>query len=205
MAEFRARFLRLALSNANNRVILERAAELDLPDWWLTAGALFQTVWNVLDGRSAAAGILDYDLFYFDANDLSAEAETNVNDAAGELFSDLDILVEARNEARVHLWYEEEFGVPGKRFESSCDAIDHFAASTCCFAISRHANGEFEVYAPHGYGELLSWRVRPNPVLAPRGVYEAKGRRWKQEWPSLSIEPWPPGGPDEGPLGNAVS
>ncbi len=135
MAELRTRFLDLVLSNANNQTILERAGDLDLPDWWLTAGAVFQTVWNVLDQRPADAGIQDYDLFYFDPKDLSAESETNVNRHAAALFADLDILVEARNEARVHLWYEEEFGVPGKRFESSRDAVDHFAATTCCFAV----------------------------------------------------------------------
>jgi len=187
----RARFLQLALSNPNNRIILQRAAALELPDWWLTAGALFQTVWNALDCRPPATGILDYDLFYLDGDDLSAAAETEVNRAAAQLFSDRDIVVEARNEARVHLWYEQDFGVPGRRFQSSRDAIDHFAATTCCFAITRRLDGELEVYAPFGYEDLLSRRVRPNPVLAPRDVYEAKAGRWKREWPMLDVEPWP--------------
>ena len=30
--------------------VLDRAERLDLPDWYLAAGCLFQTVWNVLDG-----------------------------------------------------------------------------------------------------------------------------------------------------------
>ncbi|WP_234036664.1 hypothetical protein [Rhodococcus sp. P-2] len=33
--------------------------------------------------------------------------------------------------------------------------------------------------------------VRPNPVLAPREVYEAKAARWRREWPALTVEPWP--------------
>jgi hypothetical protein len=33
--------------------------------------------------------------------------------------------------------------------------------------------------------------ARPNPVLAPRHVYQAKITRWLQEWPSLSVLPWP--------------
>jgi hypothetical protein len=94
---------------------------------------------------------------------------------AAEPFSDLEIVVEARNEARVHLWYEQEFGVPGKRFESSQDAIDHFAATICCYAISRRDEGSLDVYAPYGFEDRLRQRVRPNPVLAPRRVYETKG------------------------------
>lgn len=45
--------------------------------------------------------------------------------------------------------------------------------------------------APHGYVDLFAQRVRPNPVLAPRYVYETKTARWQQQWPGLLIEPWP--------------
>jgi hypothetical protein len=162
-----AEFLELVLQNANNRVILERAGRLGVPDWWLTAGAVFQSVWNGLTWRHANAGILDYDLFYFDRDDLSAASEQRVQCDATRLFDDLDVVVEVRNEARVHLWCEDEFGVPGRRFTSSKDAIDHFAATTCSFAITCRDDATFEIYAPHGFTDLLSRRVRPNPMLAP--------------------------------------
>jgi hypothetical protein len=32
--------------------------------------------------------------------------------------------------------------------------------------------------------------VRPNPVLAPRHVYQEKTARWRQQWPSLTVLPW---------------
>jgi uncharacterized protein len=101
------------------------------------------------------------------------------------------VTVEVRNEARVHLWYESRFGVPGVQFSSSRDAIDHFASTTCCFGVSRSMHGELVGYAPHGYADLFAKRVRPNPRLAPREVYETKARRWRQEWPSLIVDPWP--------------
>lgn len=184
-------FLDHVLRNTNNRVILDRAPRLELPDWWLTAGAVFQTVWNVLDGREPAEGIGDYDLFYFDAGDLSWEAEDVVIRNAAELFADLDVVIEVRNEARVHLWYEEHFGVPAKPFASTCDAIDHFASTTCCYGVTQNSAGELDVYAPHGYDDLFNQRLRPNPILAPRHVYERKAARWTLEWPGLSVEPWP--------------
>ena len=184
-------FLDLVLRNPANRAILERASALEVPDWWLTAGAVFQTVWNVLDGRDPGAGIADYDLFYFDATDLTYEAEDTVVRRAAGLFEDLGVTVEVRNEARVHLWYESRFGVPGVRFTSSVDAIDHFASTTCCFGVSRTSDGELVDYAPHGYDDLFAKRIRPNPRLAPREVYETKARRWQQEWPTLVADPWP--------------
>jgi uncharacterized protein len=187
----RARFLDLVQRNPINAAILARGPALAVPDWWLTAGAVFQTVWNVLDGRDPRAGIADYDVFYFDASDLSYEAEDAVIRRAESLFADLGVTVEVRNEARVHLWYEAHFGVPGVRFSSSRDAIDHFASTTCCFGVSRTADGELIDYSPHGYADLFAKHVRPNPRLAPRQVYEAKVRRWQQEWPSLVVDPWP--------------
>jgi hypothetical protein len=187
----RKRFVDSVLRNEVNRTVLERGAQLSVPDWWLTAGAVFQTVWNVLDGRDPTAGIGDYDLFYFDSSDLSWEAEDAVIGRARALFADLDADIEVRNEARVHLWYEQHFGVPATAFSSSRDAIDHFASTTCCYALTRSRAGDVEVYAPHGYADLFARRVRPNPVLAPAEVYQRKTARWAAEWPSLSIEPWP--------------
>ncbi|WP_299521214.1 nucleotidyltransferase family protein [uncultured Serinicoccus sp.] len=49
--------------------------QLGLREWWLTAGAVFQNVWNAIEGRPAGYGINDYDVFYFDAEDLSWDAE----------------------------------------------------------------------------------------------------------------------------------
>jgi uncharacterized protein len=181
VSDQRDRFLDHVLRNANNRVILDRAPALGLPDWWLTAGAVFQTVWNVLDGREPTAGIDDYDLFYFDAHDLSSEAENVVIGRASELFADIGVVVEVCNEARVHLWYQEHFGAPAKAFESSRDAIDHFASTTCCYAVNRNPAGELDVYAPHDYDDLFSQRLW-STRLAPRHVYERKAARWTHEW-----------------------
>ncbi|PCK28483.1 MULTISPECIES: nucleotidyltransferase family protein [Rhodococcus] len=187
----RERFLEIALANPVVATIVDRAPKLGLPEWYLTAGGLFQTVWNHIDGRDLGAGIKDYDLFYFDAGDLSYDAEDRVIRSAAELFADVDADVEVRNEARVHLWYEQHFGIPGVPFTSCRDAVDHFASTTCCFGITKGSDGTVDVYAPHGYDDLFDMIVRPNPVLAPREVYEAKAARWRREWPALTVEPWP--------------
>ncbi|MER7179429.1 nucleotidyltransferase family protein [Streptomyces hyaluromycini] len=105
--------LRSALSqNETLTDVMTRAATLELPGWYVTAGCLFQTVWNVATGRPPANGIKDYDIFYFDDSNLSWEAEDAVIKAGKTVFADLPAVVEIRNEARVHLWYEQKFGVP---------------------------------------------------------------------------------------------
>ncbi|WP_346623138.1 nucleotidyltransferase family protein [Blastococcus montanus] len=184
------RFVELVAADPTVRAVLERAPALGLDDWWLTAGVLFQTVWNALTGRPAGTGIRDADCFYFDP-DTSWAAEDAVIRAGADLFADLPVPVEMRNEARVHLWYERKFGVPAAPFRDCADAIDHFAAVCCCYGIRVGGGGAVEVYAPHGYDDLFALIVRPNPRLAPRHVYEAKAARWVEEWPELTVLPWP--------------
>ncbi|MGW5232070.1 nucleotidyltransferase family protein [Streptomyces nodosus] len=170
--------------------VMTRAATLELPSWYVTAGCLFQTVWNVVTGRPPTSGIKDYDIFYFDGTDLSWEAEDAVI-KAGQEVAGLPAGVEIRNEARVHLWYEQKFGVPCSPHESTEAAIDSFAATTCCLGVRLDPNGEWRVYAPHGLSDVFNLVVRPNPVLAPREVYETKAARWRDEWPELTVLPWP--------------
>ncbi|MFG3018819.1 nucleotidyltransferase family protein [Streptomyces sp. NPDC048254] len=184
--------LRSALSqNEILTDVMTRAATLDLPGWYVTAGCLFQTVWNVVTGRPPANGIKDYDIFYFDDSDRSWEAEDAVIKAGHEVFADLPAEVEIRNEARVHLWYEQKFGVPCPPHESTEAAIDCFAATTCCLGVRLEPGGGWRVYAPHGLSDVFNLVVRPNPVLAPREVYETKAARWQDEWPELAVLPWP--------------
>ena len=189
------RFLALVTADPTVRAVLDRAPALGVQDWWLTAGVLFQTVWNAVTGRPMGTGIRDADLFYFD-EDTSWDAEDAVIRAGAELFADLPVPVEIRNEARVHLWYEEHFGTPAPPFRDCADAIDSFAAVYCCVGVTADPDGGLRVYAPHGYGDLFALVVRPNGRLAPRHVYEAKAARWSQQWPELTVLPWGPGNPD---------
>ena len=82
--------LRAALDlNRTLGEVLSAAAAMNLPGWYLVAGCLYQTVWNVVTGQPPEAGILDYDLAYFDASDLSWEAEDAVIQAGREVFAGL--------------------------------------------------------------------------------------------------------------------
>ena len=71
------RFLELVTADPTVRAVLDRAPALGLDDWWLTAGVLFQTVWNGLTGRPSGTGVRDADFFYFDP-DTSWAAEDAV-------------------------------------------------------------------------------------------------------------------------------
>jgi len=184
--------LRLIQQNPLVVEITNRAPLLDLPDTWIVSGCLFQTVWNVLSGQPPTRGIKDYDLFYFDSSDLSAESEEEINRHGADLFSDLDSEIDIRNQARVHTWYEQEFGVRGyPQLTKSTDGIDNFLAVCCMVAIRRNGSREMDVYSPFGVDDVLNRVVRPNPWYpnAPVDFYNRKAKRWSAMWPDLRIEP----------------
>lgn len=170
--------------------ILDRMSSLGLPDCWLAAGGLFQTVWNVLSGRDPTTGILDYDVNYFDATDLSWEAEDKAITTAAGVFGGIKAQIEIRNEARVHLWYEAKFGVVCPPYRSTRHAISTFPNCSSCVG-ARLDGGDLEVFAPFGLTDMFAMRARPNPVLAPAAVYEQKTTRWARQWPQLTVLPWP--------------
>lgn len=82
---------------------LRRLPALELPGWYLGAGCIAQTIWNIAHGKPATADIADYDLAYFDP-DLSAERENDVASRVDKLLEDLPVRPDVKNQARVHLW-----------------------------------------------------------------------------------------------------
>ena len=183
-------FRQVVGQNETLGAVLTEAAAMSLPGWYLVAGCLYQTVWNVLTGQPPEAGIRDYDLVYFDESDLSYEAEDAVIRAGNESFAGLPAPVEIRNQARVHLWYREKFGIPCPPHASSETAIDTFEATVASLGVRLEAGERWRVYAPYGLSDVFNLVARPNPVLATRDVYEAKTTRWHRQWPELTVLPW---------------
>src|SRR5271163_3520077 len=96
--------------------VLSVACHLNLPDWLVFSGAVYQPVLNHLTGRPLDYGIKDYDLGYFDASDLSYDAEDAVIRRVKAAFDEpLRSMVEVRNQARVHIWFETKFREPTGR------------------------------------------------------------------------------------------
>jgi uncharacterized protein len=190
-SEQAGRFAMQALTNPVNRTILDRLPDLALPDAWLVAGCLYQTVWNLQGGRAPRAAIKDYDVFYFDECDLSWDAEDRMIRRAARCFADLDIRVEVRNQARVHLWYAERFGSGYPALRSSRDGIDRYLVSCTCVGLAPHAGGTLELYAPYGLDELYAGVLRPNPANLRPVLYAAKAASYRARWPWLTITDGP--------------
>lgn len=177
------RFLADLLSNRHNRAILDRWEQLALPDGWLVAGCLFQSVWNLRMGRAPESDIKDYDLFYFDGQDLTREAEERVQARVDEVLGDLGITIEAINQARVHLWYEQDYGYPYEALSCSRDGIERFLVPSTCVGVRPG-----EICAPYGLELLYDGVLAMNPLVPHRDLFEAKAASYQRRWPWLTIE-----------------
>lgn len=179
-----ASFLRDVASNPVNRAILSRWSELALPDGWLVAGCLFQTVWNLKAGLPPHADIKDYDLFYFDPTDLSKEREMQVQAHADSVLGDLGVRVEVANQARVHLWYPEHFGQRYPRLTSAEYGIARFLVLETCVGVRPQ-----QCHAPYGLAGIYAGTLSSNPLIPYPDLFARKVASYQSRWNWLSVVP----------------
>jgi len=179
-------FLAAVLCNPAHEIIARALDDLALPDAWIVSGCLVQTVWNGLTGRAVDYGISDYDVFYFDPETSWAAEDAVIRTVAARL-GDVGAPVQVRNQARVHLWYPDKHGLPYPPLRRSTEGIDRFLTRNTMVGLRRDGDG-YEVYAPHGFGDIAGLIVRPNPgANFSAANYAAKAARWKALWPELTV------------------
>jgi uncharacterized protein len=188
-ASLQARLEAILRASPSMMQVLETTRQLDLPDWLIFSGAVYQRVLNHLTGRDPDYGIKDYDLGYFDASDMSYEAEDAVIRRAAAAFAPpFDALVEVRNQARVHVWFEGKFGEPYAPLTCSGEALQRFVSATFAVGVRLERDDRLTVVAPFGLDDLFALRMRPNPTRKTGG-FARTAANLKARWPELSVEP----------------
>ena len=91
---------------------LRAARDVAAPDWLINAGAIRDAVWDDLHGRPLTALPRDIDVGFFDPDDLTPERDRAVEAALHARAPQLPW--DAKNQAAVHLWYPQRFGVDGR-------------------------------------------------------------------------------------------
>lgn len=173
--------------------VLVGLREDGLPDHLLVAGAIYNLVWNRLTGRDDPTGINDIDVFYYDASDLSWDAEDLVIQRLATRFAHLPLPVQVRNQARVHLWFPQKFGTPFSPLTSSAEMLGRYASKTHSVGTRLNADETMTIVAPFGLDDIFSMRIVPNPALANKKAHEAKAARAQSMWPEVTVLPWPDG------------
>lgn len=190
MQHQRQLFERIVRADPDLMRLLAALRDLGLPQWRLVAGCLYQTVWNVLTGRPRGTGIKDYDLIYFNASDLSWAAEDSVIREVAAATHDFPGPVEVRNQARVHLWFEQRFGAPYPPLACADDALSRYASLVHAVGVRLEQDGRLDVVAPFGLADLFAMVIRPNRVMDNRAPHAAKAARVKAIWPEVTVIPW---------------
>jgi hypothetical protein len=174
---------------------LRAARAVDAPDWLICAGAIRDAVWDDLHGRPLDAVPADIDLAFFDPSDLSPARERAVQDACLDHAPGLPW--QAKNQAAVHLWYPERFGLDVEPFSSSAEAVATFPETASCVGVrlldddDGRAGDGLVVVAPYGLDDLLGCVCRHNPARVPRSFYEQRvaATRWRERWPLMRYVP----------------
>ena len=188
VSELRERLAAILCATPPLMRVLIVARHLCLPDWLLFSGAVYQPVLNHLTGRPLDYGIKDYDLAYFDGSNLSYEAEDAVIRRVRAAFDEsLRSMVEVRNQARVHLWFEAKFGEPYSPLSCTAEALERFASATFAVGVRLEPDDWLHIEAPFGLADLFALRLRPNPRRKTVGFVRTSADV-RRRWPEVIIE-----------------
>jgi hypothetical protein len=167
--------------------VLRTIRDQQLPDSMVFSGAVYQPVLNHLTGRPPSYGNRDYDVAYYDARDLSYDAEDAViRRVAGALSSPLRERTQVRNQARVHLWFEEHFGEPYAPLADSAEALTRFPSASFAVGARLEADDGITIFAPFGLEDLFALRLRPNPLRATPSFAKTVASV-EERWPEVQI------------------
>jgi len=186
MSELEDRMRAILRASPTLMRVMTVARDLDLPDWLVFSGAIYQPVWNHLTRRPPEHGIKDYDLGYFDP-DTSWDAEDAViRRVASHFAPPLRDQVEVRNQARVHLWFEDHFGEPYAPLADTAEALERFAAPACAVGARLERDGGLTIVAPFGLEDVFAMRLRPNPRREPKGLARIIASA-RARWPEVTV------------------
>ncbi|WP_293904670.1 nucleotidyltransferase family protein [Phenylobacterium sp.] len=167
--------------------VLTTLRDLDLPDWMVFSGAVYQRVFNHQTGRPLDYGIKDYDVAYFDASDTAYEAEDVVIRRVAAAFDPpLREMVEVRNQARVHLWFEDKFAEPYPPLADSAEALTRFVSPVFAVGVKLEPDDRLAVFAPFGLEDLFALRMRHNEARRSPNFGRVADRA-KARWLELEV------------------
>ena len=170
--------------------VIQGADMLGVEHYYVGAGCIAQTVWNVQNRFPPMYGIADIDFVYYDDTDLSWSGEDAVIRRVGECFGSLGIPLDVKNQARVHLWYRKKWGVEVPPVRSLEEAIGTWPTTATAVGVRLLDGAEWRVCAPFGLNDLFAQVIRANKVRINEAYYREKCTKWHAKWNSLQIVPW---------------
>ena len=185
-------FIKIIKQNSDLVTILDYIYELKLPNFYVAAGSVFQTIWNYYDNKPLNFGIKDIDIIYYDPINLSKESEQKLEKTIEDHFkkAGLNYELDIHNEARMHLWKKDNENKNINQYKNSEDAIDQWIATVHAIGITKE-NNEIKVYAPYGLSDIFSKTIRPiKHKNNSKELYNKKVASWQKRFENLNIVEW---------------
>ena len=96
-------------------------------------------------------------------------------------------MVEVRNQARVHLWFESKFGEPYPPLSCTAEALERFTSAAFAVGVRLEPDDRLSIEAPFGLADLFGLCLRPNPRR--KTVHFARtSADVRRRWPELVID-----------------
>jgi len=166
---------------------LHAVRAVGIPHACVGAGAIRATVWDRLHGYTEPSSLVDVDVAYFDASDVSPDSEAGYRRRLCALIPELawDVV----NQATVHVWYESVFGRKIAPFGSVEDGVGSWPETATAVAVWLDASDRVQVVAPCGLADLCACVVRRNPRFesVPEFRARAEAKRYQERWPRVHV------------------
>ena len=185
-------FISILKKNKNLMDVLDYIDSLNMPNYYIASGALFQTIWNYYDNKDLNYGIKDIDVIYYDNSNITVEKDLKYYELIKEYVDKKGYKygVDVSNEARMHLYRKKKYGIETKPYKSSEDAIKRWLATINCVGI-RKENGKYKVYAPYGLDDIFNKIVRPlKKEENAKDIYYEKVKSWQERFDNLKVIDW---------------
>lgn len=179
---------KILMKNSNLMKILEILENDGIKNYYVGAGCINQTVFNYLSGNKIDYGIKDYDIVYYD-EDTDYDKEDIIIKRLENKFKDLKVSVDIKNQARVHIWYYEKYGIKRCPYLNVEDAIASWGATVTCVGV-RLEGGKLRVFAPYGLNDIFGMIIRPVKREFRKEFYDERAKKWMEKWPRLKKIEW---------------
>lgn len=166
---------------------LKNVHDLRLPDSYIAAGAIRNTVWNHMHNYPTTSHQKDVDVVYFDSSDRESKKEKISEELLKSKQSNLqwDVV----NQAGAHL-LRHGANAALAPVRSSCESIAYWIETATCVGVRLEDDGAFTVCAPHGLDDLMNLVVSPVPepyLDLPLYKQRVNSKNWDRFWPRLKI------------------
>lgn len=162
---------------------LASVRDVGIPDAYIAAGAIRNTVWDVLEQGQAREPHGDVDVVYYDPSESARDWKQALAERASQF------QWEVTNQATVHRWQGRALGRELSPYSSVADALRAWPETATAVAARLLPSEEIAVLAPFGLQDLFGRLVRRNELTPDGGAFARRvaAKQWSQRWANVRI------------------